>query len=54
MDFFRKMTRQPIFQFMAIMIVLLITDMHPGWGISAGLVLLGLVVALPMIHDQTK
>jgi len=38
--FILKIARQPIFQFLAIIIVLLITDIRPSYGIAAAIVLL--------------
>jgi hypothetical protein len=38
--FILKIARQPIFQFLAIIIVLLITDIRPSYGITAAVVLL--------------
>jgi len=39
MIFLLKIARQPIFQFLAIMIVLIITDMRPSFGIGAAILL---------------
>ena len=39
MLFLLKIARQPIFQFLAIIIVLILTDMRPSFGITAAVLL---------------
>ena len=38
MDFLLKLAQQPLFRLLGALIVLLITDMRPYWGLGAGLV----------------
>jgi len=38
MDFIINLAQQPLFRLLAAIIVLLITDMRPLWGLAAGLV----------------
>ena len=38
MDFLIKLAQQPLFRLLGAIIVLLITDMRPFWGLGAGLV----------------
>jgi hypothetical protein len=37
--FLLKMARQPIFQFLAILIVLIVTDIRPSYGVVAAIIL---------------
>ena len=50
--FLLKIARQPIFQFLAIIIVLIVTDMRPSYGIFAAVILfLWIVIARSPIPD---
>jgi hypothetical protein len=50
-DFLGKLAKQPLFQFLAAWIVLLLTDIRPMWGVIAATVW-GIWIMIPKMMRQ--